>query len=587
MNRGENAGATSRVIAGTLGLLLVVGFYGLALTRPGLSIQFLPPWDHVATGELLGWLGHIILVVPGGLLLGWAFAPIVTPWLEVIVERLEEASVESLRNAVVGVAALAFGVAIVGRMGFLDGWPITDDENATRFGGRILARGGVTVPAAPVMAYFPRLFLFAREGSITSFDWLGGQLAWALGEATRTDGVVFTLAAAFAPALVAVAAARRFGVVGGAAAAFVFFTSPMAQCLSWTTHPHLLSRAAIAGAVAVAASPRTSAARVRSGAFGLLFGVGLLCRPFETMTLLAPLAAGELWDARREGRFVQRTAAMFLGALPMLALFAWHNHAVTGFVHLPARFAENAIPTPEWRRPWESLSDGQLLWRRFSVNVVFNVLRVGVWFWGPVGMMLIVLGANHDAFTRRLTAGLAVLFALGLAHDDAGIHAVGPMHQSESVVFLSVLAVAGARRIATVAARASIAPSALAAVMVVMGSVAGGVFMLRQAQALHAMVTLQDDVYGWMERDTSGPAFVLVPKIWEIWSQEPYLAAGTWVLAWRPPDPFFEERVLVAVERDGTYRALRDAFPDRRAYLLGRDASGAWRVVPVDGSGGE
>lgn len=568
----------ARAITGLLGLALVVGFHGLALTNPGLWIQFVPPWDHASTGELLGWLGHVMLVVPGGLLMGWAAAPWLGPHIARMVEALNGGSRRQHRIALLGLVVLAFVLASSGRSIFLHDWPVTDDENATRFGGRLLASGEVMTPAPEVMAWFPRLFLFMRGGMITSFDWLGGQVAWAIGEATGMGAIVFTVAAALAPALVALAAARRFSPAWGAAAALVVLTCPMAQCLSWTAHPHLLSRAAIAGAIAVLAQRERS--RGRSVAFGFLCSLALVCRPFETVTLLTPLVLGEVWDGHREGELRNSVTNMVLGGLPLIAIFMLHNHAVTGQAWVPARFAENEIAVAAWRRPWESLSDSELLWRRFSVNVIYNVLRVGIWFWGPVGMLLAVVGAGRDAFTKRLAGGVGCLFALGLGHDDAGIHAVGPMHQSESIVLLTLLAVSGAKRIAEGMEKLELPRRGLGVAVIVMGLVGGWNFTIRQGQALRLMTTFQEDVYGWMDTETDGPSVVLVPEIWEVWQTDPYRAVGTWVLAWRHPDPHFDERVLVVIERSGAKAAVKKAFPDRKLYRLERGLDGVWQVRP-------
>jgi len=571
---------SARAIAGAMGLSLIAGFHGLALTNPGLWIQFVPPWDHASTGELLGWLGHVMLVVPGGLLLGWGLAPWLGSRLTATVTILNRADRRQLRVALLGLVVLGFVFAASGRSVFLHGWPITDDENATRFGGRLLSRGELMTPASSVMAYFPRLFLFERDGMITSFDWLGGQVAWAIGEATGMGAIVFTVAAAMAPALVALAAARRFNAAWGAAGALVVLTCPMAQCLSWAAHPHLLSRAAIAGAIAVVAK-RDAPTRGRTAAFGFLYSLALLCRPFETMTLMTPLVVGELWDGHRQGRLRDILWGLLLGGLPLIIVFMLHNQAVTGQAWVPARFADNEIPVADWRRPWESLSDSELLWRRFSVNVIYNVLRVGIWFWGPVGLVLVALGASRDAFTKRLSGGVALLFALGLGHDDAGIHAVGPMHQSESIVLLSLVAVSGAKRVSDRMRKAELPRQGLAVAIVVMGLVGGWNFILRQGQALRQMTTFQEDVYGWMNARTEGPSVVLVPEIWEVWGTEPYRAVGTWVLSWRHPDPHFEERVLVVIEKAGAKTAMNEAFPSRKLYRLERDVDGVWVVNPV------
>ena len=58
--------------------------------------------------------------------------------------------------------------------------------------------GKASVPAPEPLDAFPTLFLTSRNGEVTSFDWPGGQAAWAISEITRSGPWIFALAAALA-----------------------------------------------------------------------------------------------------------------------------------------------------------------------------------------------------------------------------------------------------------------------------------------------------------------------------------------------------------------------------------------------------
>ncbi|WP_147451214.1 hypothetical protein, partial [Corallococcus llansteffanensis] len=237
------------VVAGGLGVFLVAAFFGLAQTTPGLRVAFHPPFTNSTPGELYLWLGHALLLVPGGALLGLALTPLLSGPLARLWRRVEALDARERRAALLLLGGVAFGMARLGRFFFLRDFPVTDDELSARFGGQVLASGHVLTPLLQPADALPGLFLYARDGLVSSFEWLGLQATWALSELTGTGSLLFSLAAAVPVVAVAWVATRRLGAAWGAVAALLVLLSPMAAMLSMTTHGHLLSRAALALAV--------------------------------------------------------------------------------------------------------------------------------------------------------------------------------------------------------------------------------------------------------------------------------------------------------------------------------------------------
>ncbi|WP_375761264.1 glycosyltransferase family 39 protein [Corallococcus exercitus] len=566
-------------MAGGLGVFLVAAFFGLSQTSPGLRVTFQRPFTYSSPGELYLWLGHALLLVPGGALLGLALAPALAAPLGRWWRRVEAMDARERRAALLLLGGLAFVVARLGRFFFLRDLPVTDDEVSARFGGQVLASGHVLTPMLSPPLAQPGLFLYARDGLVSSFEWLGLQATWALSELTGTGSLLFALVATVPVMTVAWVATRRLGPAWGGVAAALVLLSPMSAMLSMTTHGHLLSRAALA--VAVVAFLRAGERGARGWAvLGLVSGVSFLCRPFETLFFLAPFYLDLLWRmARRQLPVGPCLGGLALGwLLPVVAFLAF-NHAVTGDALLPARVSMYTFPA---RLTQE---DGTLL-QRFGANTSYNVLMLAVWFLGPLGVALVALGAAWDRLTVLLSLAVVSLLGLGLFHDNHGIHAVGPIHYSECAPALALVAVHGWKRAVDFVRRASVSPRPL--LLATGGSLAVGlgIFNVHHALALREQAAIHETVATFIHDANLGRAVLLAPQYERVWRHVPeFRRVGSWVFEWAPPAPGDTEDVIVLHDGIGHFQALRERYPDRRFFRLkpGRGPE-PWRILPAESS---
>jgi hypothetical protein len=223
---------------------------------------------------------------------------------------------------------------------------------------------------------------------------------------------------------------------------------------------------------------------------------------------------------------------------------------------------------------------------RFGSNSAFNLLRLGVWFAGPLGVLLVALGVTTDRLTRALGLGILSVLLIGLAHDNYGLHAVGPIHFSECAVPLTLLAVHGLARLTRRARELGLQPSFPVGIAVATLVVVNGCFNAVHAVALHAQARIQGDFYAQVEREvplTSRPAVVLALPFFYVWrTNADAEARGTWVMDWRRPDPDFSDDLMFLRDAPGVVDSVRAAFPGRPVFRFERQSPGApVRVVPV------
>ncbi|MFY1830058.1 glycosyltransferase family 39 protein [Myxococcus fulvus] len=545
-----------------LGCFLVAAFFGLGRTAPGLALSFRMPFSASSSGELYQWLGHALLLVPGGVLLGLALAPWVSPSAVRLWRRLESLDARERLTGGVLVAVVAFLSARIGRFVFLLDRPMTDDEQAARFGGQVLASGRFLVELTEPLESFPTLFLYVKDGMGSSFEWLGLQVAWALGELTGTGSLIFSLAAAVPAVAVAWVATRRLGPAWGAVGALLVLLSPMSALLSMTSHAHLLSRAALSVAVVFFVLAEEKGGRWWLG-LGLMSGVSFLCRPFETLFFLAPFYLWVLWRlVRRELPVGACLGGLVLGWLPALVAFLAFNHAVTGDALLPARVSMYTFPAKLTQ------NDSSML-ERFGANTSYNTLMLAVWFLGPVGLLLVGVGASWDRLTKLLLLSVLSLLGLALFHDNHGIHSVGPIHYSECAPALALVAVHGLKRLVEVARRAQLPPATLMAGMLGALVVGLGIFDARNALALREQARIHETMEAFLHDAGLGRAVVLAPQYAVVWNQVPaFRKVGSFVLEWAPPHPSYESDLIVLRDGEGFARKLRPRFPDRRFFRL-------------------
>ena len=487
-------------------------------------------------------------------------------------------SVSERRIALLAVTALALVVARVGRSLFLLDLPISDDELAVDFGGRILASGHVMARLELPPETLPSLFLLSRNGGVGSFDWPGGQIVAAAAAITRLGPLLWAAVAVVPVVAVAVAVGRRLGPAWGFVSALIFLCSPMAALLSMTTHSQLASRAFFALALMTLSAADASGRSRDWFATGALVGATFLCRPLEAAFLTAPLALWITYQAFR-GAAGYRTAVTCFAAgfVPALLLLAAHSHGTTGNPLLPARFA--------------SLEHvdvvGRSLVARFGDNFSYNLLMLAVWFMGPVGLVLVAAGAASDRFTRLAGAAVGTDLALTMFHDNAGLHIVGPIHYSECAVPLTIIATYGLRNLVRAVPESALAGMTGAAVVAI--GIGLPLITVMQATALRQQAEVQRTILSAVERNVREPgsprAVLLSPWMFDIVNAVPDLGVvGTWVHDWPRPQLDLSDDVLYLRDVSGAEPKLRRLFPERRFYRLQPLRERPYVViVPLDG----
>ena len=560
------AGPSPVTVARLAGSGLLLCFIGLTAIRPGFFVGFHPPFTRVDQGEGQLWLSVALLLTPALLLLSGSALPV----LHALFTRAH-ASVSSMaaaerKRAVLAATLLAVGVSRVLNVLVLGEYPITDDEWATRFGGELLASGvnGITLPFD--VKAFPTLFLFVKGNTVSGMDWLGSLLPWAFAALTHTGNWVFAVLAAVPVACVAWVVATRVSPSWGVVAALVLFTSPMGLALSMTTHGHLGSRALLALLFALLVHAEAKPTLRLGLLAGVVLGLAAWTRLFEAAFLTVPFVVAESWRAVKEGgarrQFVLGALVTSVG---LGALFLLHAHVVTdGW--MPPRMSAGAVAAPQADVSW---------WKRFGGNTSVNVLRLVVWFGGPLGAGLCLVGALVDRFTRLLALSVVSVLALGAFHDNTGIHAVGPIHYSECVVPLALLATHGlvevtrrVRALGLVAVR----PHAVAATLLTALVVVNLTFFSIHAWAMRESARLQVELYEALEAAVPAqarPAVVLAPEFNAVWKRNAvYEKRGTWVFEWRRPRPDLSDDVLVLADGPGLEESVRRAFPERHFFRM-------------------
>lgn len=566
-------------LALVIGLFLFLAFFGLTQTAATLSIVIKIPFTWSSSGEAYFWLAHALLLFPGGCLIGYGLSPWLAGWLRKVWQRTERMPRKERTWALVLMFAAVVLTARLSHTIILSDYPITDDEYATKFGGQVLAQGKVMAPAPVPFEPYPKLFLFERAGKITSFDWIGPQLAWAIAEITHSGALIFAVLAAITAICLAILTGSLLSPGYGLATFILFFFSPMAFALSSTTHAHLVSRAMIAVTLLCYVLARKRGTLKAWALTGLALGSSLCCRPIETAFILAPLFLHlALTEILGEKRLTVPIRGILLGALLPFLVFLLHNQLVTGQYYFPARFATQGL---------DSALATSSLWNRFGSNTSYNLFMLAIWFLGPLGILLAVFGTLTDRFTKLLAAGVALVLAAGCFHGNEGIHIVGPIHYSECIVPLIIIATYGLANIKRWMNQKMISFGIPAAVLIGTIILSLGIFNLWQARALHNQASIQKDIYGFIETNLKGKrikkAVVLAPQFWVVWESIPrFKEIGTWVREWKKARPDLSDRTLILYDVPKAEASLREKFPDRVFFRLATQISPPYlRLDPI------
>jgi hypothetical protein len=547
------------------GVAMMLGFFSLERTSNTIEVAFIPPWDASTRGELYFWLGAVMLLLPGSALVAASFAESMRATGNQLRHTLDNFDARERKIALVALASVAWAIARLGNQLALHGEPFTDDEEAARFGGQVLAQGLLMAPLPPLRFAFVDVFLYQRDGRWTSFDFLGALLPWTTSELTGSGTLVFAVFAALAPCGVALAVMRRHGAAAGLGAGLLTIASPMACTLSFTSHTHLVSRGLLALGLGVILFVERVSFR-RGAVSGFLLGCALLTRPAEVGLLVAPVVFGFAWEAIRVPEARPRLYGLASFALPALLLMVTYNFAVSGTFGFPRAAANNEI-----QAAYSGIASGPFAFERwpgrFGNNLSYNFLTLSIWFLGPLGLPLAWLGARTTALHRRLGAGVLMSLALCLLHDDRGLHMVGPIHLSETAVPLIILTMAGLARVRSVLELSTVWKEVFAAGLLGYAAIGLPTFALWHTGALGKQAINHGELVASAERVERTPAAVLVPPLEHARKFAQYASTGSFLFHWRRARPDLSEPVLILMDSTAARSQVADAFPSRTAYV--------------------
>ena len=580
----EDPSRLGRLVSIAVGGWLILCFYGLAMTAPGLRITFRPPLTASSSGEVYFWLGHALLVFPASCLIGYGLSGWIGPALDRLREEVRRLGRRELALGAVTLCLIALAIARVGRALFFYDLPFTDDEYATQFGGYIFATGRAAAPLLLPPNAVPTLGLYYHDGLVSRADWPGAQAVWALGELSGLGSFAWALLAAIPVAALAFLVRRRLDAGWALAAVAIFLCSPMALMLSMTSHAHLGSRALLAVALA------SYWFAEQRGSFrlwmltGLSLGLAFLFRPLEIIFFALPLLGwAAVQSVRRAPGYARALPALVLGGLIPVLLMMAHAYAVTGNPFVPPRLDDPTVPQ-------DTISSA--LWYRFGSNMAYNTFMLAIWFLGPLGVILVAAGVMTDRFTRLLGLGVVSGLTLTLFHTNMGLHSVGPIHYSEYATPLTIIAVHGLANLLRGARAHRFDARPISSAVVVALTLGLGIFNLKHAAAMQDQAAIQALVYEWVERirpEGAGPKVILLaPQFGTTWNHLPSVPrVGTWVFEWRRPHPDLRDELVILHDLPGLEATVRERFPDRRLFRLLLVAGPPFAaIVPVDRPGG-
>lgn len=545
-----------QLIAGVIFILA-----GLVMGRSlsGLTIEYRPPFAMYSPGEFNLWMVYFTLWLPGAWLIGLgvssALQEKLSKWSVLNYEFRKELQISVLATLVLS------AIYRIGRAIFLLDQPVTDEEFTNQFGGRILASGQWFADLNIPYNQMPTLFLLEREQGWTSFDFPGIQLAWAFSELTQTGPWIFALLSALSVVGMywvgrELFESRRWALVGAA----IYGFSPMVTMLSMTTHAHILSRSFLVFFLwAFFRAFRNKDQKIWILA-GIFWGLGMLSRPAETLTLTAPLLAYFVYHSLRHSP--RSVLAFGLGVLPPTAMVVLHNLNVSGVWWKTPRMAENSFPGGVMAaNTWAILESTDVLFRRLADNVINNVRYTVLYWFGGIGAVAAGLGIRRGIFPVLLTLGLAFQSGVGLLHDNDGVRVVGPIHYSEWVVFLSLLAVFGLRRIWPSESHKLVAPAFIAGL--ISSILVSGVM----ATSLQKSNSWHSDFFEFVESNVPPNSVVMAPRNGYFWNALKNYNRS-WVFETRSPKPDLSDDVLILRYTTGAENWAVTRFPDRNIYLV-------------------
>jgi hypothetical protein len=171
-----------------------------------------------------------------------------------------------------------------------------------------------------------------------------------------------------------------------------------------------------------------------------------------------------------------------------------------------------------------------------------------------------------------LLASVVLHLLLGLAHDDTGIHTVGPIHLSESAVTLTLVVTVGILAAARWANRHG--GRAVASVLVAGYLASMALLQLPNLASLHDEALANHTPHELLAANGVHHAIVIaMPPISLFRGNPSYTQTSSWALHYPIPDPWFRDDVIFAEgagpkQQGADPVALHALFPDRTIWFL-------------------
>jgi len=543
--------------AGAFLILVYIQLAGVQPFRATAGREFI----FISGDELRFWLAHWLIAAPGLMLLAIG----VSDSLGSVFGRIRKAA-DRLSPKHWGALSVVYFVLLVlaaalGRVLFLLDMPITDDENLVLFGARMIANGDLAVPILQPEGAFTEVFTYRHEGLVSAVEYPGGLFFRALSLVSGLGSLLYALVAAGTGLAVAASARRLFGASGALIAGAIWLVSPMAFSLAMTTHSHLVSRFFLAVSIWLYLRLLDGGRRpLFDGAvLAVTAGLAFLTRSVEAACILLPMAIHLIALGRKDPRLRRAVAAATTVSVGVLALYALYNSATTGIWYLQARFG------PGLHQMTQNF-DGSPF-ERLGYNLGHNLLLLIVMALGPLGALLATLGLERKAVSTVLAGGIGLQIGCTLLYNDTGIHTVGPIHFSESLPALVLLATAGVLRVARWL-RDHDAPLRVPASLATGWLAALGVMTVIHSFGLLGQASNNAMFFRAIENAGIENAIVLGqrPNVF-LRSHPVFKETGSWVHWFPPPDPYFRDSVLYA-RPNADVEQLRQRFPDRSLYRL-------------------
>ena len=567
-------------VALALGCLFVVAFIKFGEPYPyrhsaGSSFRYLGVF------EMRFWLAHLFFLVPGCFLMAVGIAPGLGASIGRLWRRLPVLRPKQRVLLFVGFGFLLLFVAVIGRDLVLLGLPITDGENATRFGGQILASGKLAVPILEPDGGFAQRFTHRAGTWVSSNDYPGAIGFAALAELT-IGSLLYAFAAAATGLLVVASASVVAGNRGALVAAVFWLTSPMAQTLSMTTHSQLVSRLFVASAVLfylLLVVGRDTRKRIGAG-FGAFAGLAIATRSLEAGAVVVPLVlhvslcawrTSFLGKHRSDGqqseepesttvaRFRRAIGSAGLAFASFLALFALYNWTITGNPLIPAQYSDGSNFGVPYAR--ESVLNS------FTFNGAFNWMLFAIAGLGPIGTVLAFSTVATRRWTKALGYSALAMVGVSSLHGDTGIHTLGPVHYAELSVVVTILAAFSFVHLAEVLKRHVLPRQTigLAVASATCGSML--IFTIILSAGLSAQAYPRRVVLDFIAKNVEPPAIVVGKPPVSSFIVAESGPIGTWVKEWPYPDPALSDPILYLRPRV-VPADVRAAFPDRNLYQV-------------------